>query len=219
MTRRRRRPGRQLLLTEEVEKRLVDAARAGVPVDIAASHAGIGAATFHLWMGKGRAEQERRDDGEDPDEDRDPYVDLLDKVTRARSEAAVKGVLNVQRAAAGGAVTEETTRKWRDPETGAPVEERTVKRMAPDWRAAAWYLERQHRLHFGKEARLELTGAGGGPVEVSVDADALAARLHENLRAVGAAVAELTSGDDPGDDMGEEPVDAEIVDDDEQTRH
>ena len=107
-----------------------------------------------------------------------------------RARAAVRAVTLIQRASVGGAVTEESTKKYRD-ESGQLVEETTVKRTAPDWRAAAWYLERQHPLHFGRQAtQVEVSGPGGGPIDVRVDAADLAAKVRANIEALDAAKAE-----------------------------
>jgi hypothetical protein len=43
-----------------------------------------------------------------------------------------------------------------------------VMRSAPgDWRAAAWYLEHSHAERYGKREKVELTGAGGGPITLA----------------------------------------------------
>ena len=88
----------------------------------------------------------------------------------------------------GGIITEETSRKYRDPNSGALVEEHTVKRTAPDWRASAHFLERQHRAEWGKEGiSVELMGEGGGPVQISnTEVTGLSERLLSNLAALAA---------------------------------
>lgn len=182
--RRPRKPGRPTLLTPEVEKRLVDAVRLGAPVAIAAAHAGICENSFYNWSQAGREELEARDAGEPPNPAHDPHVRLWERVVDARAAAAIRNIGQLQKAAAGGYVTEETSRKYRDPETGRIVTETTTKRAPVDWRAAAWWLERQQRVHFGKGAdQVELTGANGGPlqVEASIDVQALTQRLQATL--------------------------------------
>lgn len=49
---------------------------------------------------------------------------------------------------------------------------------APDWKAAAWMLERRYRDEYGTR-QVEVTGAGGGAIEVEVaTVETLVARVH-----------------------------------------
>ncbi|NUL26055.1 hypothetical protein [Streptomyces lunaelactis] len=180
--------GRPSLLTEQVEGRIIVAARTGIAIELAAEAAGISSATYRRWMARGRAEVTAREDGQPPNRDEDPYVELFEKVRTARAMAAARAMANIRRVADGGIITKVTTRKFRDPETGQIVEEVTEDRTAPDWRADAWYLERQHRNHYGKDAALaiEITGLDSGEPaqEERVDLGALAERLNQTLFAV-----------------------------------
>jgi hypothetical protein len=170
-------------MTPEVEDRLIDASRAGLAVDLAAVHAGISRATFLRWMAYGRTECVDRAAGTDPDPELDVFVEFFEKIERARSAAALSAALDIRRASRGGIVT--THRKF-DPHSGKVLEETIT--TPPDWRAAAWYLERQHRKQYGKEDHLEveLTGAAGGPLQVEQTGPAadLATRLAETLHAL-----------------------------------
>lgn len=200
MGRKSRQGGRPTLLTDEVHKKLIEATKMGAPMTTAAAYVGISERTFQRWMERGFDALQLEDDEQDVPADEQPYLALFKEVSQARSQAAVMHVGLIQRAAQGGVITEESTKKYRDPETGAIVEEKTVKRTPPDWRAGAWYLERQHRQHFGrdKEVQVELTGANGGPVEV-VQVDELAARIRENIAAAAAAsmgMKQITDGAD-----------------------
>lgn len=188
-----RQQNRRRLLTEAVEARLLDASRQGMPVEAAAAYASIGKSTFMEWMARGREEWTRRNDGEDPDPGEEPYLRLLERIDHAREQAHAQSVIQLRRLINGGFVIKEVTRKIRDPETGQIVEETTVDRAAPDFRAISWYLERQHRNQWGKDAtQVEITGAAGGPLQVErVDVDDLAARLTTTLHAL-----EYPTGDD-----------------------
>lgn len=190
--------GRPALLTPDAHKKLVEATGVGAPMSVAAAYVGVSDRTFERWMRRGYDAEQLEVDGQPVPEDEQPFLALYKEVVQARSQAAVKSVVNIQRVAQGGQVTEETTKKYRDPETGAVVEEKTIKRTAPDWRASAWYLERQHRQHFGrdKELQVEMSGPGGGPVEV-VGVEALAERVRANIAAAAAAAAttqQITDG-------------------------
>jgi transposase len=176
------------LLSEEVEARLVAASRTGVAVELAAEMAGISRTTFLRWMARGRAEVEAREAGAPPQQEEDEYAVLYEKVRTARATAAARAMANIRRVADGGIVTKVTTRRFRDSVTGEIVEETVEDRTSPDWRADAWYLERQHRDQYGKDAvvAVEITGLGGPATrdEDPVDLSALAERLDKTLFAV-----------------------------------
>lgn len=180
--------GRPRLLSEEVEARLVAASRTGVAVELAAEMAGVSRSSFLAWMARGRAEVEARESGADPRPEEEEYAALYERVRTARATAAARAMANIRRVADGGIVTKVTTRKFRDPATGQIVEETVEDRTPPDWRADAWYLERQHREHYGKDAvvAVEITGLGGAANEKEqpVDLMALAERLDQTLFAV-----------------------------------
>lgn len=184
------RSGRPRLLSEEVESRLVAASRTGVAVELAAEMAGVSRSTFLAWMARGRAEVDAREAGAEPDPEQEEYAALYEKVRTARATAAARAMMNIRRVADGGIVTKVTTRKFRDSVTGDIVEETVEDRTAPDWRADAWYLERQHREYYGKDAviAVEINGLGGVPAgaadEGAVDLAALAERLEGSLFAV-----------------------------------
>ncbi|MFF4188127.1 hypothetical protein ACFYZ9_33525 [Streptomyces sp. NPDC001691] len=184
--RRRAAPARARLLTPEVESRLIEASRMGLAVDIAARNAGISRHTFHRWMRLGRDELLDRDAGAEPDPQNDVFVEFYEQVEEARANAAFQAAFDIRRSSRGGIVTKETHRTY-DPHTGKVVEETVIDKTPPEWRAAAWYLERQHRSQYGKEAHVEveLTGADGGPVRIeNKGAAALATRVSETLYAL-----------------------------------
>jgi transposase len=201
------RSGRPRLLSEEVEARLVAASRTGVAVELAAEMAGISRSTFLAWMARGRAEVDAREEGQKPNPAEEEYAALFEKVRTARATAGARAMMNIRRVADGGIVTKVTTRKFRDSVTGEIVEETVEDRTPPDWRADAWYLERQHRDAYGKDATLalEITGLGDVPAgadEGAVDLAALAERLDRTLFSV-KYPPELEDGS---------VVDAEVVD-------
>jgi transposase len=83
---------------------------------------------------------------------RSPYKEFREAITAARAEAEARMVLVVQRAANDGS-----------------------------WQAASWYLERTKQAKFGKQNRVELTGAEGGAVKVDVTVDELEQRIANLL--------------------------------------
>lgn len=203
--------GRRGLLNDDVHKKLVDAIGNGVPVETAAAYAGIHDRTFYLWMTKARdALDTYAPETDTPDiddvldrmpDDSKRYVRLLHDINRARSEATSRNVLLIQKAAAGGYVIEETERKLPD-----GTVERTVRRQPPDWRAAAFWLERQQNKHFGKRNYTEVTGQGGGPIQVIGSPEEVAARVVKQIEATRKAL-----------EATDEYVEAEVVSDDDSS--
>jgi hypothetical protein len=195
-----------------VHKRIIEATSNGAPMWAAAAYAGVSTRAFEKWMARGYNEEMRvtEEEGTVPDDDEQPYRQLFLDMQTARAQAVVRNAAVVQKAAIGGIVTEVTTKKYRDPGTGEVVEERTEKRTPPDWRASAWWLERRDPGSFGKAAELavEVSGPGGGPVQVeAVSAADLAAKVRGNIAVLTAAAA--TAQEIHGADV----VDADLVED------
>lgn len=59
------------------------------------------------------------------------------------------------------------------------------------WTAAAWFLERSYPKRWGRQARLELSGPEGGPIQVEDPRDALI-RLLDSAAEQQAEAADLT---------------------------
>ena len=68
--------------------------------------------------------------------------ELSDTVRRARAVAEMRNVLRIQQAA------------------------------DDSWQAAAWWLERSHSKKWGRQQKVELSGADGGAINVALDAKA-----------------------------------------------
>ncbi len=79
------------------------------------------------------------------------FREFRDALTRARADAKVSAIAAIRRA------------------------------MPEDWRAALAYLERRYPEEWARRSHTELTGAGGGPVEVKTDV-ADVREAHEHLR-------------------------------------
>ena len=100
--------------------------------------------------------------GQDETETDPRYSQFREAVQNARAEAEARNVALIQRAANEGT-----------------------------WQAAAWYLERTASNRWGRRAALEVTGEGGGAVQIAVDTDALEAKVRAIL---GGAVREVGAG-------------------------
>lgn len=64
-------------------------------------------------------------------------------------------------------------------ETSFVVRVASAARDPRHWTAAAWWLERRFPERWGRRDRVEHTGAGGGPIEVSGAAEKVAAKIDE----------------------------------------
>lgn len=146
--------GRRTLLTPEVQEAIVTAVGVGAYLDDAASTAGIGPSTLHLWMATGRQARERSDAGEALTDREALCLEFMEAVEKARADASLRNIHIIQRAAQEGT-----------------------------WQAAAWYLERTNPRKWGRHETYEVTGAEGGPIRVDVSSkDALRAKFETAQR-------------------------------------
>jgi hypothetical protein len=192
MSRRKPRIGRPTGLNPDMQQRITDMIRVGVPIVHATAAAGISRATYFIWINRGQDAADLRDAGQPIPEHEQPYLDFFDAATRARSEAITRAVANVAKAAAGGYPIREIERTYRNAE-GKLVTEREVVRAPIEYRAATWYLERADRENFGKSTvDVQLSGPDGGPVQIAATQyESLAQRLRVNMDR---AVAQLGAG-------------------------
>lgn len=180
------------MLTPQTQTRIVEALRSGLTEDAAARAAGIDDSTYYRWKARGRKaieEWPRLQDAARAQEKR--YSDFYEAVMRAWDEAHLAFAASIRSAAVPHEVVE--TRTVTKIVAGQQVTETTVTtRREHDWRAAAFMLERRHGKDWHRPAQpVELTGADGGPVAVSVDALDRARLLVERARAKADRAAEI----------------------------
>jgi hypothetical protein len=135
--------GRPTALLEQVkEQALLDYIRIGTPVRKAVTASGIAEKTFYNWMSRGMSERERL--SMTPNAKENPseviFLQFLQRVEQARAEAIAKKVAVIAKSGNDG-----------------------------DWRAAAWWLERQVPEEFGKTDRFEIGGTNGEAIKVQVE--------------------------------------------------
>lgn len=123
--------GRPKLMTEETQEKILGSIRLGVPVKDAMKIQGMSESTYFKWMKRGADENDRleRDPKAIPNPTEVDFFQFFQSVERAKSEAAGLHVGVVATAARQG-----------------------------DWRASAWWLERQRRDEFGKEPPITVVG-------------------------------------------------------------
>jgi hypothetical protein len=180
------RRGRPTKLTAEVADRIVAAVRAGNYLETAANYAGVHPSTVFRWIKEGEAPGAPRAKRE-----------FCDAVSRARAESEVRVVGQIQRVIMGGQVLKEVTRTLPN---GAVETERQF--APPDGKVALEFAARAYPDRWARRAALEVSGPGGGPVQI--EQGHVIAALAERLQAH--AAGEL-----------EGAVDAEVVEDDDRT--
>lgn len=144
-------PGRPTKWSIELQEAIVDALRKGNYLDAAASMNGVAKQTVYRWMERGRNASTMLEEGAEVEDGELRYLDFCDAVEKARAIAENRNVQLVQRAA-----------------------------MEGTWQAAAWFLERTNRKHWGRHESVEIAGTDGQPIKVEHDASAdLVARFAE----------------------------------------
>ena len=135
--------GRPDRLTPEIQAKVVMYLKRGNYVETAAALAGVSRNAIKEWIRRGN----------DPHAPK-KYRDFLGAVDAAIAEAEDRDIGRIDQAAAGW-------REARDDKGNLIMPAR-----APNWKAAAWRLERRHPRRWANKERLELTGADGGPIKV-----------------------------------------------------
>lgn len=105
----------------EPYKDLVKALTGGSDLETACHYAGLSVSVVFMWLERGKLESERRVEGLPPSREDDAYVELWTDLKKARADAVVRNVANIQKAANSG-----------------------------NWQAAAWWLERTVPESYGK---------------------------------------------------------------------
>lgn len=171
-------------------EQVIDRVQLGMPLAAAADSAGLDRVTLHRWRVEGARLRAEHAQGRlrRPNRKQSNLIAFCNGLERAEAEAEASRLAIVQRAAVGGGVTTKTTVKTDA--SGNVVERTTVtETLAPQWTAAAWWLERRR----GYVKRYEVTGADGQPL---VPPDEAARGLADSLRdfLTGAATAQALSG-------------------------
>ncbi|MFF4777669.1 transposase [Microtetraspora fusca] len=176
------RHGRRTKLTADVHERIVAAVRAGATFEGAAGAAGIDESTLYRWLREAEASGA-------PAWKRQFRQDLY----RARDEVEVRVVAgSVMKAAIGGYVVKRVTRTRPD----GTVE--TEEQIAPaDGRVGLELLARRFHDRWGRRQPIEVSGPGGGPIQVEHGATIadLAARLHAEYLGASGALENIVEGE------------------------
>lgn len=182
--------------------------RDGLAVDVTCDYLGIGQATWYQWLQRGTAELARQE--ADPDHHDNPahreekgwpdaatealYAEFAEAIIRARAGAERTYTGALLAAVQGGAVKKRTTTMVKDPRTGVETTTTVEELTEPDWRSAAFWLERRTGRRFARKTTVEMTGADGGAISVEATVEGgdeqrvFNQRMLERLAGVQAAI-------------------------------
>lgn len=179
-----RKPGRPTRLTTDLASAIADAIEAGATFDAAMAANGVHPSTGYRWLSEGSADTAAAE-----------FREFREAVTRARARAELTMTAAVVQDAKGGAIIKHVTRVWRN---GTEEEERQY--APPNGRVALEWLARMEPSRWAHRTGIEVTGAGGGPVQVErreVMIGQLADRLHATLTAAEPLALPAAGGDEP----------------------
>ena len=103
---------------------IVKALRNGADLDNACAFAGASTAEVYRMLERGKYEAEKQFNGSEPDPEAKLDLELWNTLKKARADAIIANVANIQRAAKAG-----------------------------DWKASAWWLERHSPEIYGKRSK------------------------------------------------------------------
>lgn len=187
-----------------------------MPITAACEHAGIAPSSHHRAMDNGlQAEQLAEQQGDHTLTDRQRvYREYRESVVRARARVAIVHVSLINKAAVGGQLVKETTRKYRN-DDGEMVTESEREYTRPDWKASRFLVQHSsYRDEFADRSTraVELTGADGGPLSLA-PSEEIVASLADRLRVVAERQAkQLPGGWDAPEGEDPDVTDAVIVD-------
>jgi hypothetical protein len=187
--------GRPTKFSPEVVAALTDALAAGMTQDQACIRADISTVTLQNWKACAEAGDAR-------------FLGFLDALTRARADGIRARLTQILAAASEGfdyietvEVTEDKLN--RDDKVVKLTKSTSTKRKTPpDWKAAAWWLERVESAQFGPTTKAEHTGKDGGPISVSVaDVEAVRKKRWADIApGLGRVISTTDAGGKPDDE-------------------
>jgi hypothetical protein len=146
--------GTTVLIDDIKREELINLIVLGMPVNKAVAMVNVSESSFYNWMSRGMVERDRLAtivDAKNKPEEK-IYLDFLESLTRARAEAIAKKVAVISSAASQG-----------------------------DWKASAWWLERQVPEDFGRVDKQEVLSHSVSEVRVTVTMGELQEKIAKVL--------------------------------------
>jgi len=142
--------GRPTILTPELSKQFCDLIRAGNYFETACGYLGIDKTAAYDWLNKGAAGQDAT--GEWPD----VYREFANAFTQAETFAEASSVALLKQAGQPHQIPGNLCEPDGKPKPGV---------VMGDWRATAEFLSRRYRERWAPNAKHEVTGKGGKPIQ------------------------------------------------------
>lgn len=137
--------GFPILVPITIGQQVVERIRTGLDLNDAAASSNITRTTIWNWRRKGSLYRAQRAAGRQVrNRDADAYVGFVNALERAEADAELIRLEIILGAARGGFVTTRTV-TTTDAEGKVTSTTTTTETLAPQWVAAAWYLERRGR--------------------------------------------------------------------------
>lgn len=137
-------------LDKNIERKILDVLKMGNYIETAAAFGGIDPSTFYRWLKRGKLHIQKtiQNPQYQIPEYEKRYVRFKRNVDQALAEAEIRELQIIMMAA------------------------------NEDWRAAAWILERRYPDKWGKKNRHEITGQGGGALEIKSYKESLQKKIE-----------------------------------------
>lgn len=175
--------GRPTKLTPDRHQSIVSKIRQGVPIEVVARASGVHPDSFYYWIERG--EEDKRHDN------RSIYSDFSDDILRARDELEAELAEKWKKIATEGLERIKQVYKEKVIEDGDGGYE-VVKYLdsevreivgGGDWRGISEFMLRRYNERWNRKEGVEVTGLGGGPIQVesSIQVDTLPTYLKQML--------------------------------------
>jgi len=138
--------GRPSKITLEIQEKICSAMLMGAYIETAAAYASINKQTLYTWMKKGNAQKAGI------------YRTFLDAIEQAMSKCELRDLEAIDKVATG--------RPEKQDINGNIISQS----MAPNWKAAAWRLERKYPKKWGRREQIHVENDSDGPEEENLNA-------------------------------------------------